>query len=235
MKRYIGILAGLAVIAMQGCANPTREGRDPAYQAVMPAQPVSQQENNGSIYQAATGVSLFEDTKARRVGDILTVVLVEQTDAKKSGDTSINKSNETSIANPTILGQSVTINPMTGFPLAAGDWNLGFGMTSGNKFGGDYASNQSNQLSGNITLTVAQVLANGNLVVQGEKWIGINQGEEYIRVRGLVRPVDITPSNTILSTQIADAHISYGGTGATADANKVGWLARFFISPFWAF
>ena len=84
-------------------------------------------------------------------------------------------------------------------------------------------------------MTVARVLPNGNFYVQGEKWIQINQGNEYIRLRGIIRPVDITTNNTILSTQVADARISYSGTGATAEVNQVGWLSRFFMSPLWPF
>ena len=79
------------------------------------------------------------------------------------------------------------------------------------------------------------MLPNGNLRIQGEKWIAINQGDEYVRLRGIVRPVDIGPSNTVLSTQVADAQISYRGKGAPADSNAMGWLARFFITPFWPF
>ena len=84
-------------------------------------------------------------------------------------------------------------------------------------------------------MTVAKVYPGGNLYVQGEKWIQINQGNEYIRLRGIIRPVDISSDNSILSTKIADARMSYSGTGATADVNKAGWLSRFFISPVWPF
>jgi flagellar L-ring protein precursor FlgH len=90
-------------------------------------------------------------------------------------------------------------------------------------------------LKGSITVTVAKIMPGGNLYVQGEKWIKINQGDEYIRVRGIIRPTDITRSNTVLSTQLADARISYGGTGTLAQSNSAGWLSRFFLSPLWPF
>ena len=86
-----------------------------------------------------------------------------------------------------------------------------------------------------ITVTIAKIYPGGNFYIQGEKWIEINQGSEFIRLRGIVRPVDISTTNTILSTKVADARITYSGTGATADVNKAGWLTRFFISPFWPF
>jgi len=84
-------------------------------------------------------------------------------------------------------------------------------------------------------VTVVEVLANGNLVVQGEKWININQGEEYIRLRGIVRPSDISPDNTIASVRVANAQIQYSGDGSLADANEQGWLAKFFNSPWMPF
>jgi flagellar L-ring protein FlgH len=90
-------------------------------------------------------------------------------------------------------------------------------------------------LEGSIAVTVADVLPNGNLIVQGEKWMRINQGEEYIRLRGIVRPVDIGANNSVLSTQIADAQFAYGGTGAVAASSSPGWLSRFFGSPLWPF
>ncbi|HKK03898.1 MAG TPA: flagellar basal body L-ring protein FlgH, partial [Gammaproteobacteria bacterium] len=102
-------------------------------------------------------------------------------------------------------------------------------------FDGEGDAAQSNQLEGSITVTVSEVLPNGNLVIQGEKWVKINQGQEYIRLRGIVRPVDIGPDNTVLSTQVADAQLAYGGTGVVAQSNSPGWLTRFFNSPLWPF
>ncbi len=181
----------------------------------------------GSIYQDAQhNLTLFDDMRAHQVGDILTVVLAEATDAAKSSDTSLGKSNSAVIENPVLAGQLRTIGT---------DSNLGFELGSDQSFEGESASNQSNSLQGSITVTVAKVYPSGNLYVQGEKWIQINQGDEYIRLRGIIRPVDISTNNTIMSTKIADARISYSGTGATADANRVGWLSRFFLSPIWPF
>ena len=102
-------------------------------------------------------------------------------------------------------------------------------------FDGAGDSSQSNQLSGEITVTVAEVLPNGNLVVQGEKWLGINQGNEFVRLRGIIRPVDISATNTVQSIQVANAQLYYGGTGALQDSNTPGWLSRFFNHPVWPF
>jgi len=191
-----------------------------------PPQPVEMV--NGAIYQASHNLALFEDLKARQIGDIVTVLLSESTNAAKSSDTSLDKSNSTSITNPTLAGQIRTIGSNS-------NSNLGFDLASESGFEAESSSAQSNSLQGSITVTVAKVLPGGNLFVQGEKWININQGSEFIRMRGVIRPVDISANNTIMSTKVADARISYSGTGATADVNAVGWLSRFFMSGLWPF
>ena len=90
-------------------------------------------------------------------------------------------------------------------------------------------------MNGSITVTVAEVLPNGNMIVRGEKWLTLNQGEEYIQISGIVRPQDVRTDNTIFSTLVADARIAYSGKGMLANANSPGWLARFFNSPIWPF
>lgn len=219
----------LLLLLLAGCIN-TPENIHPDYAAAEPVdyypEPGSLQPTGAIYNNAGHSLVLFEDLRARQVGDILTVRLVEATDAAKSSDTTLDKSNSTVIDDPVLFGQMR-------------DWgndnNLSFDLSSESEFDGQSASNQSNSLQGSITVTVAKVYPGGNLYVQGEKWIQINQGSEYIRLRGIIRPVDIDTDNSILSTKVADARISYGGTGATADVNKVGWLSRFFISPYWPF
>jgi flagellar L-ring protein precursor FlgH len=212
---------------LAGCTTGsvlTRPG-EPEFAAAQPVMPQPAMQHNGSIYMSSVPRPLFEDIKARQVGDLLTVILDEKTDASKSASTGITKDNSTDIGAPTILGQDPTLG---GNPLTTG-------LQSSSDFQGEADSSQSNKLQGSITVTVAEVLPNGNLRIQGEKWIAINQGDEYVRLRGIVRPVDIAPSNTVFSTQVADAQITYRGKGAPADSNAIGWLARFFISPIWPF
>ena len=146
--------------------------------------------------------------------------------AAKSSDTSLDKSSSNSVIDPVLAGQTRIIGT---------DSSLAFELASSHSFGGESASNQRNSLQGSIAVIVSEVLPGGNLYIQGEKWIHINQGNEYIQLRGIIRPVDIAANNTILSTKVADARISYGGTGATAEVNSVGWLSRFFMSPIWPF
>ncbi len=205
-----------------GCASP--RGEAPEFTATLPppAPVAPAPAASGAIYQPGRALSLFEDLRARRVGDILTIVLEERTDAEKKADTTVDKSSESG------LGLGGTFNGQ-GIPETKASAN------SGHKFETTGDSKQSNKLQGRITVTVARVLPNGNLVVQGEKWITINHGDEYIRIRGIVRPVDIRPDNTVSSTRVADAQVIYSGKGTLARANRPGWLTEFFLSPLMPF
>ena len=166
------------------------------------------------------------------MGDIITVVLAEQTTASKKADTNTSKKQETQLDNPTILGAPLSFNMPGG---SRRDLNLGTTLSGDRSFAGAGDSSQSNKLQGNISVTVAQVLPNGNLLVRGEKRVTINQGDEYVRLSGIVRPSDIGPDNAVLSTSVADAKISYTGTGMLDESNSSGWLASFFNSKWWPF
>ena len=229
------VLALIGLLVLSGCATTAPPPRD----SYRPAQPVSYapvEPRDGSIYHATQDIRLFEDVKARRIGDVITVVLQESTSASKSASTSTDKTQDTSIASPTILGATPTFNAPGILPLDSNRNNtLAATLNSENAFEGEADSSQSNSLSGSITVTIADVLPNGNLVVRGEKWLTLNQGEEFIQISGIVRPQDVSTSNTVISTQIADARITYSGKGFLADSNQMGWLARFFNSPVWPF
>jgi len=159
---------------------------------------------------------------AHRVGDTVTINLMESTAAQKSSSTSTSKSTSADISAP-VFG---------GVPLAIGGHEISAGLDNSRSFDGSGDSSLSNKLQGNVTVTVARRLSNGNLVVRGQKWIEINQGREYVRIQGVIRPLDIQPDNTIPSYKVADAVIAYGQRGALADANRPGLLSRFFNSIF---
>lgn len=216
------------ILATGGCASlqPVERGDDPDFSSVMPPEPLPPEENNGAIFQPATADGLFADYKAHRVGDVLQVILAESTQASKSSSTSSSKDSQVGMEGPTLLGRGVTHD---GRPV------LDTQINGSRGFEGEADSAQSNQLDGSISVMVSEVLPNGNLIIQGEKWLQINQGEEYIRLRGIVRPVDIRADNTVLSTQVASAQVAYGGRGTLADSNSPGWLTRFFNSPVWPF
>jgi len=215
----------LLILGISGCASrPTPLSQIP--EPELPAVPQSQAVPTGSIYQANAERSLFEDRTARRVGDVITVVLVERTNASKSASTNASKSQDVDIAQPTVLGHSITYH---GAPI------LSASAKADRAFQGKGDSQQSNSLSGNITVQVVGRHPNGNLLIKGEKWITLNQGQELVKIAGIVRPTDIGTDNTVLSTQVADARITYSGRGAIADSNAMGWAARFFNSPWWPF
>jgi len=232
MFKYINRMAGFGLAASMLAGCNTVPVRDPSYSATYPVafeQPV--QARNGSIYQTGYDVTYFEDIKARRVGDILTIQLVESTNASKSSSTDIDRAQTTTVTNPTVLGAVPQFNLPGILPLTPTKNNsLESSLGASQEFGGGADSAQSNSLSGDITVTIADVLPNGNLVVRGEKRLNLNQGNEYVKISGIVRPHDITTANTVLSTKVADATIVYSADGASADANKMGWLARFFVS-----
>ncbi|MFA7096514.1 MAG: flagellar basal body L-ring protein FlgH [Gammaproteobacteria bacterium] len=224
LSPHAGIVTALCgALLLAGCAAGPKRGEE--YAPTYPVPPTPIEQNNGAIYQSGNAVLLFEDVKARRVGDLITIVLTERTDASKKASTSASKDSSVDIANPTLFGR----------PFSANSHNLEMQISGSRDFDGKADSSQSNKLTGNITVTVAQVLPNGNLVVRGEKWIALNQGEEYIQISGIVRPIDIRPDNTVLSTQVGDARISYSGKGELASANAMGWLTRFFMSALWPF
>ncbi|MGH7879903.1 MAG: flagellar basal body L-ring protein FlgH [Candidatus Binataceae bacterium] len=181
---------------------------------------------NGAIYQVGRDVSLFENPIARHVGDIVTIVLNEATDAQKSATTTTQKSTSDTLPGMSLFGSPVTIR---------GSSVLSANINDASKFDGQGDSKQSNSLNGYITATVAKVLPNGNLYLKGEKKIWINQGQENVLVSGVIRPIDLSPDNSIPSSKVANARISYGGKGAIADANAQGWLSRFFNSPWTPF
>lgn len=222
--------AVLLLISLAGCSSviPPTPGDAPEYLATPPVAPVAPEFNSGAIYQPALAQNLFEDYKARRVGDILTVILNESTNAEKSTEASTSKGSDYAfdMGNIDVIGY-----PLIGRGAAV----LGAEAAADRNFAGSGDAKQSNLLEGQITVTVAEVLPNGNLVVQGEKWLGINQGKEYVRLRGIVRPVDISAANTVQSTQIANAEVYYGGTGTLANSSSPGWLTRFFNSPVFPF
>ena len=239
MNRGLGILRIALLLAVTALASACASlpGARPA-----PYKPMTfpgmrpPPQSSGAIYQSGYSNNLFSDTKAHRVGDLLTIVLQEKTQASKSASTNAKKKDSVSITDPVLFGSPVRFNAPGILPLASNRSNgLGNSLDSSQDFGGSGDTSQSNSLTGNITVVVTRVLSNGNLVVQGSKHLTLNQGDELIRIRGLVRPEDIQQDNTVISTRVGDAEITYSGSGVVADASHMGWLSRFFMSVFWPF
>lgn len=220
--------AGTCILALflGGCEalNPPAPGTDPDYAPTYPTGPDPKElrRESGAIYSSETALPLFETPRARHQGDILTVFLVENTNGQQKA-TTVQKKNDTALSvNSVFFGRPISL----GSKYSA-DYNLSNQRT----FDGEVATVQNNQLLGNITVTITRVLANGNMLVQGEKWVRINQAKEYIRLSGIVRPQDIKPDNSISSDRVANARISYGGVGQANNTNAQGWFSRFLWSP----
>ncbi|KOE82024.1 flagellar L-ring protein FlgH [Vibrio alginolyticus] len=192
---------------------------DPAWAPIHPKQkPEHYAAETGSLFNLQHINSLYDDSKPRGIGDIITVNLDESTKAAKSADADLSKSNDSSMDPLAVGGKDLTI----------GDYNFSYALKNDNNFNGSSAANQSNSISGSITVEVIEVLANGNLVIRGEKWLTLNTGDEYVRLSGTIRPDDIDFDNTIASTRISNARIQYAGTGTNQDMQEPGFLARFF-------
>ena len=175
----------------------------------------------GSLFNPASFTGLVTDRRARRVGDLITIRLTERTTASKSASAGSNRESDTAIRLPQFF-------PFTRVPPGATE----AGSSQG--FAGTGTAEQNNELIGQISVTVAEVLPGGVLRVAGEKRLALNRGEEHLQISGLVRIDDLGADNSVESTRVADAHIRFGGTGQVADNSRQGWLARFFarILPF---
>ena len=215
MRNSFPVLAlTVALAAAAGCqtAKPTKpdDGLAWTQEKLPPA-------TDGAIYQSGREMVLAENPVAHHIGDTVTIVLNEATAAQKSATTTTSNANTISMPGTTLIGKNVS-------------W-LNNNVNDASKFDGEGASAQSNSLTGYLTATVLKVLPNGNLYVAGEKQIALNQGKEYVRVTGVIRPIDLASDNSIPSYRVASAKISYSGKGALNDANSQSWLARFFNSP----
>ncbi len=175
--------------------------------------------SNGSIFQAGQYRPLFEDHRARLVGDTLTVQIVEKVAASQKSTTSIDKSGSISGGVTALPG----IRPAA-FARATVEGS------SANTFAGKGGTENTNDFSGTITSIVTEVLPNGHLLITGEKQIGVNQNVDVLRFSGQVDPRAIQPGNTVASAQIANVRVDHRGRGAQADANGIGWLGRFFLN-----
>lgn len=200
----------------------------PSYPVDNPPPPKS----HGTIYQAGHEVSLYEDHIAGRVGDILTVRLEESTKGEKQAKMKTNKTSTINTDNGVNLNPSASGTMLR--PIIAGgiENKLIFDTGSDLEFDGKGSTDQSHKLSGNISVTVMRVLSNGNMLIQGESWLTINQGREYVRLSGIVRSDDIEPGNTISSQRIADARISYSGSGQVGNAARGGIITQILFKYF---
>jgi flagellar L-ring protein precursor FlgH len=221
MKAWVLAAACLASFVLSGCETLYAVPKVDVTGSpkTRPAEVQAPVINNGSIFQANQYRPLFEDHRARLVGDTLTVQIVEKVAASQKSTSSIDKSGSVAAGVTALPG----IRPAA-FARAGAEGS------STNTFAGKGSTENTNDFSGTITSVVTEVLPNGHLLITGEKQIGVNQNVDVLRFSGQVDPRAIQPGNTVASAQIANVRIDHRGKGAQADANGIGWLGRFFLN-----
>lgn len=222
------VLVVVLISQISACSNTVELSKalpnDPDFAPILPEPEEDAIIPTGSLFKENYVNNIYSDSKAHRIGDIISVILSESTQANKNAKTELKKENN-AVLDP-IVG-------LAGSPVTLNGQAIQFGLNQNSKFKGDAKADQGNSLSGDISVHVLRVLPNGNLMIRGEKWITLNNGDEYIRLTGVIRAKDINSNNTILSTKIANARIQYAGTGSFADVNEQGWLTKFFNSGWW--
>ncbi|THC43848.1 flagellar basal body L-ring protein FlgH [Massilia sp. Mn16-1_5] len=211
--------ATIITMLLVGCASkaPIAQVSD---EAPIPVTRAAARGVSGGVF-SSDALSLTSDARAYRVGDVVTVILQETTQASKRAGTSFNK------------GSSVGIAPLGALGKTFG--KTGFDASADRSFKGDSTSTQQNALSGALTVIVQEVMPNGLLRVAGEKNMTLNQGEEFLRLKGYIRAADVDADNQVSSLRVANARIAYSAKGVLADANSAGWLTRFFTGPLMPF
>lgn len=211
------------VLTLAGCAAlappPVRPG--PMDEPPAVSRVTGPKGTSGGVFSPDLTLSLTSDSRAFRVGDVVTVNLLETTQASKKAGTSFSKDSSASVTAPSVLGKTLP--------------KLGLDTGAQRSFTGDATSTQQNALTGAITVIVQEVLPNGLLRVAGEKSLTLNQGEEFVRLRGYLRAADIDADNQVSSQRIANARIAYSAQGTLADSQSAGWLTRFFNGPLMPF
>ncbi len=218
--------------SLSGCSTYVSQLEGQAFEPVdPPLEFASSMPANGAIFRKGQSGLFATDQRARRIGDILTVSFNETFSATKAQTASSGKNDAFAVTLPTALPNILT----GGFATDDGGTNGG-GLTAGTarSFSGSGNAAQSNSFTGLLSVTVIRVFENGNMEIAGQKEITLNQGNEYVRVRGVVRPEDISATNLVSSNRLADAQIRYTGSGHLADASKPGWLSNLMraVSPF---
>lgn len=224
-KKYHLIGMFLAMLCLTGCetlrqspkvtlVDPSQYGNGTARaaQAAVPSMP------SGSLFLTSSYRPAFESYRARQVGDVMTIEIMESVNAKQSSSSSIDRSSA--------LNASLTALPLLGTSLNA---QLGTGVKSGQTFAGKGGTESENNFSGTITATVVEILPNGHLVLFGEKQMGLNENVEVLKFSGTVDPRSIRTGNVISSAQVANARIASGNLGAQGEAQAMGWLSRVFL------
>jgi len=224
MNRFLFVCGA---IVMSGCVVQQAEVMSPSFDQQL--KPPVQTYSNGSIWQASS-VALTEDGKARRIGDIVTIIVVETASASKQAATATGRSSEISAGIPNMLGLEESKIIASNFA----DLSKLINASTSSKFDGSGSTSRKETLSATISAKVIDVLSNGNLKVEGRRNVKVNNEDQIVTVKGTIRQRDITAENTINSIFVADAQISYSGEGIISDRQKPGWLMN-VVDKLWPF
>jgi flagellar L-ring protein precursor FlgH len=218
-NKWYSVLAACTLTGLLAACNTVPPTNVHQPMSVRPVPPPLTQASPGAIYQASVNTPLFETKRARNVGDTLTIQINENTNAARKGATKTDRTQSNSFSVPVLTGL-----PGKSFLNAA------LQTDSANSLDGSGESSANGSFTGAITVTVIEVLANGNLLVSGEKQVGLNYETQYLRLSGVVNPTQIGFGNIVSSAQVADARIEYRGSGSVDSAQIMGWLAKFFLT-----
>lgn len=225
--RAIPVCLGAIMLLLSGCFSP------PSVSSRIVVPPLPPPKTLGSLWQEENGRAyLYEDLRAMRAGDILTVRIVERHKGSKSADTAAQR--ESTIQN-SLVGSGMGYLGLPGIRISD-ETRRGFGIdaSSSSKFGGKAATNREGTLTGTISVIVTEVLPNGDLRIEGRREVTVNSEKQLMTIGGIVRRVDVDTKNTVLSSAIADAKIEYSGLGVVDDVQRPGWFVRIldWIYPF---
>lgn len=225
-KTVINLILSIISVALVSCSLIKEKESHESFEPTEPIVIKLPKDDDGAIYRPEMNVGLFDDNSARNVGDILTIILQESTNASSTANTSATKDQSVDMPSPKLAGETVVKDEKE---------ILNNEIDAGREFNGQGTSAQNSSFSGTISVTVEKVLPNFNLVIRGEKLVRLNQAEEFIRFSGIVRVQDIKPDNSIDSNRIANVHVTYAGSGAISAANRMGVLGRFFQGRAWPY
>lgn len=237
MKAITTLIAIAALAALTGCsAGQTRS--EPPWPAATPtARAMDQVEPTKSStslwHSGAELTKAYDDHRARRIGDLVTVVVVESSEASREASTDLGRDTEVDFGIDTMLGAPDHLG-LPDLYKGGNDFSPHVAASTSNSFSGGGSTKRKETLRTNVAARVIEILHDGNMIVEGRRQVEVNNDIQYIYVRGMARPVDISPNNTISSSSLADAEIVYNGTGAIANEQKPGWGYRFF-SAIWPF
>lgn len=228
------LTASLAALMLSSCASAPERMEKFSYEPNYPMNiPKKNLPKDGSLYQSGESLTLFDDSRAHKVGDIITINLAEKFDAKKKDEAKYNKTNQQQFGLNGLAAAGTNASAFGGNISVPGlGTGIGIGYGTDGSFAGKSDVKQNSSLTGSIAVTVVEVIPNGNLVIRGEKWITIHEGEEVIRFAGIIRPQDIRPDNTIDSEKVADVRLIYKDTGVSGDMNRPSAITQ-WLHKYW--